>query len=293
MLNITPCGFRLQSWMVIIVAAGAACLVNASPAAAKIDGHVSCERMCGIYDLRLSGKIEADDVRAFQNLIDTVHREAGAQHKQLEYPMMQANSPGGSVDAAMAIGRIVRRESIGITVDPNDICASACVLIFAGAVLRSHAMNLGIHRPYLEAPSQQITETNVKQYYGAMLDRIRAYLHEMNVAEGLADAMLRIPPEEVHFLTFDEADAYGLTIADPVFQETMGLKKAQQLGLDRQEYVRRNTLANRDCHQPGAGADLAAMRQWTSCIEQTLKTGHVGALPTPDFSRYGTPAPGR
>jgi hypothetical protein len=38
-----------------------------------------------------------------------------------------------------------------------------------------------------------------------MLQDIRMYFPEMNVAEGLADAMLRIPPEEVRFLTEEEA----------------------------------------------------------------------------------------
>ena len=36
---------------------------------------------------------------------------------------------------------------------------------------------------------------------------------------GLADAMLRIPPEEVRFLTEEEAKAYGLTMMDPVYGE--------------------------------------------------------------------------
>ena len=52
-----------------------------------------------------------------------------------------------------------------------------------------------------------------------MLQDIRTYFREMNVAEGLADAMLRIPPEEVRFLTEEEAKAYGLTMMDPVYEE--------------------------------------------------------------------------
>ena len=36
-----------------------------------------------------------------------------------------------------------------------------------------------------------------------------------NAAEGLVDAMLRIPPEEVRFLTEEEAKAYDLTMMDP------------------------------------------------------------------------------
>ena len=51
-----------------------------------------------------------------------------------------------------------------------------------------------------------------------MLQDIRTYFPEMPL-RGSHDAMLRIPPEEVRFLTEEEAKAYGLTMMDPVYEE--------------------------------------------------------------------------
>jgi hypothetical protein len=78
-------------------------------------------------------------------------------------------------------------------------CNSACVLLFAAGVHRSfndHASKLGIHRPYLEVPAQDISPDAVKNGYRQMLRSVRDYLREMNVSEQLADAMFRVEPEK-------------------------------------------------------------------------------------------------
>jgi hypothetical protein len=117
-----------------------------------------------------------------------------------------------------------------------------------------------------------------------MLQDIRMYFREMNIAEGFADVMLRIPPEAVHFLTYEEANSYGLTNIDPVFQETVDLREAQKFGLDRREYVRRKALADKTC--PDIAADF---HRWTACHDGTLRTGRPPVQAVPDFSKYGTP----
>lgn len=264
---------------------------------AIVEGQVRCARVCFLRDFRMTGEIVSGTVGTITTLIGQVHQSADQQHMQVGPSELDINSPGGSVYAAMSIGRLLRKERIMVTVAPNDVCASACVLILAGGVMRSFVGNIeglrapvgniGIHRPYLEVPAQQVKVDDVKEQYGAMLQDIRAYFREMNVVEGLADAMLRIPPEEVHYLTDEEAKAYGLTNVDPVFQETLDLNEAQKLGLDRREYVRRKALADRSCPMPSRTADF---NRWTACLQETLKTGRPPLQTTPDFSQYGTPA---
>jgi ATP-dependent protease ClpP protease subunit len=246
----------------------------------------------------VKGEIVTETVSAFQNLIGEVHRQAEQQKKEVGISLLNINSRGGSVTEAMVIGRLVRKEGIGVNVDPSDVCASACVLILAGAMMRTFIDNVGIHRPYFEVPAQQISSEAGKASYGAMLQDIRSYFREMNVAENLADAMLRIPPEDVHYLTEREAKAYGLAMIDPVFQETLDLKQAQRFGLDRREYVKRKALADRNCQPPtpsvtGVSEVVPALNRWSACIDETLKTGRAPPQAIPDFSKHGTPAPGR
>jgi hypothetical protein len=97
-----------------------------------------------------------------------------------------------------------------------------------------------------------------------MLGKIRTYLREMNVVDSLADTMLRINPEKMHVLSAVELSQYGLTDVDPVSMETFDLEQAQKYGLDRQEYMRRKSLAEQQCAGPVSSA----------CYQSVLKAGH-------------------
>jgi ATP-dependent protease ClpP protease subunit len=155
------------------------------------------------------------------------------------------NSGGGSVTAAMAIGRMLRREGAWIGV--NGVCFSACVFILAGAVDRQigRSDQVGIHRPYLRStPEKPLAADQVMQAYSRMLQDMRAYLREMNVSQRLADDMLATEPENNHILTETELKAYRLAGVDPAEQqrraiqkETADVQEANQLGLDRREYT--------------------------------------------------------
>src|SRR5262249_50434011 len=141
------------------------------------------------------------------------------------------SSPGGSVAAAIAIGRILRKERLSVLVPYDGACYSACVLIYAGAVTRVVAGKLGIHRPYFSEVPQRVSSENVKTSYQGMLQDIRSYFREMNVSDQLADDMLRIDPDKIRLLDSAEIERYGLSFTDPVEQETKDLEDAQYWGV--------------------------------------------------------------
>jgi hypothetical protein len=127
---------------------------------------------------------------------------------------------------------------------------------------------VGIHRPYLEVPRQQVTADTVREVYQKTLGDIRAYLREMNVSEQLADAMLRINPENMRILDYAALNNYGLTFEDPIAQKTFDLEQAQFYNVDRQEYIRRKTLAESRC-----GGPIAIN---SKCYRSIMETGHNG-----------------
>jgi hypothetical protein len=47
------------------------------------------------------------------------------------------NSPGGSVDDALAMGRLIRVRKLDTRVEGTALCASSCPLVFAGASIAS------------------------------------------------------------------------------------------------------------------------------------------------------------
>jgi ATP-dependent protease ClpP protease subunit len=159
----------------------------------------------------IRGEITHTTVTQLNRIIDKTRRQAEADKVSFHFGAVELNSPGGSVNAAMAIGRIVRKEEAGAFVNRGAVCLSSCVLILAGGSFRSFEGKVGIHRPYLPVPSGDVSSQNVKAIYAQMLQDLRAYFREMNVADGLADAMLRTNPEKIRLLSEDELANYGLT----------------------------------------------------------------------------------
>jgi hypothetical protein len=118
-----------------------------------------------------------------------------------------------------------------------------------------------------------MTVDQVKNAYRGALQEMRSYLREMNVSDRLADDMLAIEPENVHYLTQVELRGYGLLGVDPVEQETRAIEKevenvqeANQLGLDRQEYTRRKALGESVCSN-------LSIYQREDCKRRLLRTG--------------------
>jgi hypothetical protein len=188
-------------------------------AQARVEGKIECSSSsCYIKEMKIDGQMDSSTVENVRRLVEELHKKAEREKKDVHPYSVALNSPGGSVTAAFALGRILRSEGIGASVEssnlaPPDDCISACVLVFAGAVHRSiwARAKLGIHRPYLEVPHQNISSDKVREGYVQTLQDVRAYLREMNVSEQLADAMFRVEPENVRFLDEKAATAYELT----------------------------------------------------------------------------------
>jgi len=248
-------------------------------------GRVDCDRttkFCFIKGLKIEGEISDTITAALSKLIETFghQRDPNVQSNDLSGTTIRLDSPGGSVSAAMEVGRLLRMNRMTAFVDPYASCLSACVLIYAGAVARfgyNELARVGIHQPYFPVPSQKINADTVRKDYNTMLQDIRAYLREMNVSERLADEMMKTSPSRVRYLTEEEQESFGLSVIDPIERETSALVEAQKLGLDRIEYNKREALSTRVCPFNSS---------FNSCHDSIMKTGNSNL---PDFSKFGTP----
>ena len=215
------------------------------------------------FELHISGPISAAMVGAVQ---------AGLAHMDVQFArsgllglVIHLNSSGGDVEAAMTIGRLLRKHSSPVTVDGTETCVSACVFILAGAITREIYGRVGIHRPYLETSNKAPTEAVVKEKIDQTQEIIRAYFKEMNISERLSNDMMTIPSDQVRYLTTDDLVNYGIGPIDPVKKETWELEAAQRLGLDRLEYMRRRDRQHRECD--GTGMDS---KQSSECYDRIM-----------------------
>ena len=240
--------------------------------------------------MKLAGVIDAATPDKVAALVAQLHKAADGSSKSVHPFSVELDSPGGSVSAAFAIGRIIRRENIGVTIRfqrfKPGICNSACVLLFAAGVHREFidagsrqgfGSLLGIHRPYLEVPTQNVSPDVVSSEYRQMLQSVRDYLREMNVSEQLADAMFRVEPEHIKYLTYKAVKDFGLTIWDPVYKEMMDVTEAKKLGITRQEFMMRRNRALGSC-----GGDAS---HWMDCYVGVMTNTRMPPPPP-------APAPG-
>src|ERR1700704_133673 len=126
-------------------------LVMSHANAGEVTGRVVCDKTtqyCLIKGLGIKGEIDDTTLAAFMQLIENFNRQrdSNGRSSDLTGTEVKLNSPGGSVPASMAIGRLLRQNRMTAEVKPGVVCSSACVFIYAGAVVREgHFGKIGIH----------------------------------------------------------------------------------------------------------------------------------------------------
>jgi ATP-dependent protease ClpP protease subunit len=90
---------------------------------------------CLLNGLALRGEIDDEATAKLRRLLEELDRKSPPNVDRGNI-QIKLDSPGGSVAAAMEIGRLMRKYRMAAAVMPNSICVSACVLIYAGAVAR-------------------------------------------------------------------------------------------------------------------------------------------------------------
>jgi hypothetical protein len=161
----------------------------------------------------LSGPIEEGDYEKVRALYRQNHPFLGS---------FTLASPGGNVMEALKIGQLFRKyliiafAPVRITsadgherfVVPGEpecesgrcICASACALIWFGAV--DHWGTVGLHRPHTDDPSfKALDPPAAAEAYRRLLDSIRQYLDEMEVPKPMIEAMVATGSADIRWVT--------------------------------------------------------------------------------------------
>ena len=199
--------------------------------------------------------INREDLAALRKARGDMDRKHGANWRIIA----KLNSRGGSVRAALEIGRILRRVGAMAVVESDAICMSSCVYVLAGAANRSVNGQVGIHRPY-EPDGNETSASAQKQRYAKLGADVKEYFAEMNIPPKLYDDMLYISPEDVRVLTGRELQTYGLNQNDPFFEEADAVKQAQRLGISRAALAERKAKANRECPWDGDKSKEALLK---------------------------------
>jgi hypothetical protein len=128
------------------------------------------------------------------------------------------NSPGGSVDDALAMGRLIREKKFATEVEAGRYCASSCPLVFAGGIERNAGEKaaIGVHQvvtvtnaPNLRARDEVAIAQNVSA-------RVQRYLGDMGVNLQVWVHAMETPHDQLFVFKPDELKSLNLVTAAPV-----------------------------------------------------------------------------
>ncbi|RAI01030.1 hypothetical protein DLJ53_17565 [Acuticoccus sediminis] len=117
------------------------------------------------------------------------------------------SSPGGSLDAGIEIGKLIRLRGLGTVVIDGTECLSACALAWLGGQPRAMQPNamIGFHAAYVE-------RNGAKHETGVGNARVGAYLTKLGLNEAAIDFVTRPGPYQMAELTPDRARYLGIMV---------------------------------------------------------------------------------
>jgi hypothetical protein len=122
------------------------------------------------------------------------------------------NSPGGAVDDALAMGRLIREKGFATSVAAGTLCASSCPLVFAGGEERVAAPGaaIAVHQIYAAAPADSSMAARLAAAGSAMSDaqsmtaEISRYLIGMGIDAEVWLRALETPPDRLSYFSADD-----------------------------------------------------------------------------------------
>ena len=211
----------------------------------------------------LSGKITKDDIKGVSKIVESTLSKN-------KTPFIRLNTPGGDMEAAIEIGRLLRKSrAIALTYSQGK-CYSACVFVLAGAVRRQLTETVGIHRPYS-------TDINKKDYHQVQSESRRLaklakeFLEEMNVSPTLYDDMVNIPPERLEILSELQLKKYGVLEIDPIEEDLDNSTDSRKYGISKSELLYRKSRIDRICRKEFIyGENSGDFMKYSNCRIEVL-----------------------
>lgn len=126
--------------------------------------------------------------------------------------MIALDSPGGALDDAIGMAKLIRERGLSTTVENGALCASSCPLVLAGGTDRSVGAKaaVGVHQFYSVSaePGEAAQAMSDAQ---ATTARISRHLTEMGVDPALWLHALDTPPRALYYLSASQMKGYRLS----------------------------------------------------------------------------------
>jgi hypothetical protein len=121
------------------------------------------------------------------------------------------NSPGGDVDDALEIGRLIRARNLPVVIASGAVCFSACPYILAGGTERQVSREgfVGVHQHYFGENTYLPAFLLVSDIQAGQ-GQVMTYLGEMGIDPLVMSKALITPPDDIYILLPDELESFRL-----------------------------------------------------------------------------------
>jgi len=198
------------------------------------DGTLVAEDEIQVF---LQGYITAEDVYALKMMENLIAK--GRQ--KIAGNVVSLASNGGEVDAAMELGRLLRKLGVTTVVAQGEQCLSSCVFAFMGGDRRTVAGRIGIHRPYFSS-TREVPDR--RAYYRQLQKKLQEFIDELDFPLSLYEAVMAVPPESVSMLALADLKRFYLVGMSPSAQDEADAASARALGVSVVEYLQRKAASN-------------------------------------------------
>ncbi|PBB94808.1 SH3 domain-containing protein [Mesorhizobium sp. WSM3862] len=145
-----------------------------------------------------------DDLSVFEALVRSSTSTAVTFH-----------SPGGNIQKAMDLGRLIRRMGLATAQFRASECESACSLAFLGGVIRfAEAGSIGVHKSSFQGDVPFTTQEAVSAVQQITADVI-TYMIEMGVDPALLQLSLQYDSNDIRYLSMSEMAKYRVVTFAP------------------------------------------------------------------------------
>jgi len=147
--------------------------------------------------VRISGKIEKGDYHKLAKFIAPLKND---DISDAFLNMVFLNSPGGDVAEAMKIANLLNMSLGSTMVAKDDICFSACVILWAGGVTRSldNSAKLGVHR--LSLTRNEISVKKTEKAVMPASQSVESFLVRVGIPHKIIDKMNETSPTDLFII---------------------------------------------------------------------------------------------
>lgn len=192
--------------------------------------------------IKIHHQIIEEDLIEFKNALDTIEKEKRVLHMNA----VQLNSPGGNGSIGRKIGTTIKEKKLYTYVAPRSVCASACVNILMGGVVRYPFGSVEVHRTTYTLGAD-VDDSLTESFVRMDIKTVKDYSAAMGMTVALTEAILNTESWKIRKISEVEKREWQVFGTDRAYEERLFTAIAIEQQMQRPNFIRVFSTNYEDC----------------------------------------------